>query len=146
MVAVPLGGPVSVAVVDSPDYVKRHHAPHHPSELAEHRCVRFRSSGSGSIYKWAFSLDGRIVDYEIGGNLTISDSLFSVEAALDGLDLAYTFEQLARPLLQAMKLKRVLTEFSPTRLEFYLYYPSRKQQHAKLNAFVEYALAYFGQR
>ena len=57
MVAVPLGGPVSVAIVGSPDYFKRHPAPRHPSDLVHHDCVRFRFSGSGAIYKW--ELHGR---------------------------------------------------------------------------------------
>jgi len=46
--------------------------------------VRFRFSGSGAIHKWELEADGRIVEYEIGGSLTISDSMFSVEAALEG--------------------------------------------------------------
>jgi DNA-binding transcriptional LysR family regulator len=142
MVAVPLGGPVAVAVVGSPDYFKRHAVPRHPSNLAHHNCVRFRFSGSGAIHKWELEVDGRIVEYEIGGQLTISDSLFSVEAALEGVGLAYTFEQLALPHIRAKKLKRVLRGFSPTFPGFYLYYPSRRQQPSKLKAFVEYALAH----
>lgn len=144
MVAVPLGGPVSVAIVGSPAYFKRHPAPRHPSELVDHRCVRFRFSGSGVIYKWELEVDGRLVEYEVGGSLTIGDSLFSAEAALEGLGLAYTFEQLALSDIRAKRLKRVLTEFSPTFPGFYLYYPSRRQQPAKLKAFVDYALAHFG--
>lgn len=57
----------------------------------------------------------------------------------------YTFEALALPYLQSKRLKRVLTEFSPTFPGFYLYYPSRKQQPAKLKAFVDYALTRFSQ-
>ena len=123
MVAVPLGGPVSVAVVGSPAYFKRHPALRHPSDLVHHNCVRFRFSGSGAIHKWELAIDDRIVDYEIGGNLTISDSLFSVEAALDD-GLAYTFEELALPHIRARTLKRVLSEFSPTFPGFYLYSPA----------------------
>ena len=67
------------------------------------------------------------VEYEVKGNLTISDTLFSVEAALEGIGLAYTFEQLALPHLRAKRLKRVLTSFSPTFPGFYLYYPSQAQ-------------------
>jgi DNA-binding transcriptional LysR family regulator len=146
MVAVPLGGPVSVAIVGSPDYFMRHPAPRRPADLVNHRCVRFRFSGSGAIHKWELEVDGRIVEYEIGGRLTISDSLFSVEAALEGVGLAYTFEQLALPHIQAKKLKRVLSGFSPTFPGFYLYYPSRRQQPPKLKAFVDYALAQFAKR
>ena len=110
MVAVPLAGPIGVAVVGSPDYFRRHPVPRHPSDLVRHNCVRFRFSGSGAIYKWEFDVDGRRVDYEPIGNLTISNSLFSVEAALDGIGLAYTFEQLALPHIQAKKLKRVFSD------------------------------------
>ena len=141
MIAVPLGDPVAVAVVGSPDYFKRHAAPKHPSELIDHNCVRFRFSGSGAIYKWEFDVDERLVEYELSGSLTISDSLFSIEAALDGIALAYTFEPLVISHIRAKKLKRVLTSFSPTFPGFYLYYPSRRQQPSKLKAFVDYVLA-----
>lgn len=146
MIAIPLAGPISVAIVGSPAYFKRHPAPRHPAELVDHNCVRYRFAGSGAIHKWELEVDGQLVEYEISGNLTISDSLFPTEAALEGIGLAYTFEQLSLPYIQAKKLKRVLSEFSPTFPGFYLYYPSRRQQPAKLKAFVEYALAYFAQR
>jgi DNA-binding transcriptional LysR family regulator len=83
MVAVPLGGPIAVAIVGSPGCFMRHSVPRHPSDLVQHNCVRFRFSGSGAIYKWELEVDGWDVEYELSGNLTISDSLFSVEAALE---------------------------------------------------------------
>jgi DNA-binding transcriptional LysR family regulator len=138
MIAVPLGGAVDVAIVGSPEYFSRHPVPKHPADLVDHNCVRFRFSGSGAIHKWEFTVDDRLVEYEIGGSLTISDSLFSMEAALDGIGLAYTFEQLSLPHIRAKRLKRVLTRFSPTFPGFYLYYPSRRQQPSKLKAFVDY--------
>ncbi len=140
MVAVPLGGPVAVAIVGSPDYFSRHPAPRHPSDLVHHNCVRFRFSGSGAIHKWELMVDERIVEYEIGGSLTISDSLFPVEAAVEGVGLAYTFEQLSLPHIRAKRLKRVLSRYSPTFPGFYLYYPSRRQQPSKLKAFVDHVL------
>lgn len=141
MVAIPLGGPVKVAIVGSPDYFKRHPAPRHPSDLVKHDCVRFRFSGSGAIYKWELMLDERLVEHEIGGSLTVSDSLYSVEAALDGMGLAYTFEPLVTTHLRNNALKRVLTAYSPTFPGFYLYHPSRRQQPSKLAALVAFALA-----
>ncbi len=66
-------------------------------------------------------MDDRIVEYEGAGNLTISDTVYSVEAALEGVGLADTFQQLALPHIKAKRLKRVLTAFSPTFPGFYLY-------------------------
>jgi DNA-binding transcriptional LysR family regulator len=62
-----------------------------------------------------------------------------VEAALEGVGLAYTFEQLALPYIRVKRLKRVLASFSPTFPGFYLYYPSRRDQPTKLKALIEYA-------
>ncbi len=143
MVAIPLGRPVSVAVVGSPAYFKKYPIPLRPSDLESHNCVRFRFSGSGVIYKWEFTMDGKTVEYEIGGNLTVSDSLFSIDAALEGIGLAYTFEQLSRPHIKSKKLIQVLADYSPTFPGFYLYYPSRRQQPTKFKAFVDYAFQHF---
>lgn len=145
MVAVPLGGPITVAIVGSPAYFRQYPVPLHPSDLVHHNCVRFRFSGSGAIHKWELQVDGHIAEYEIGGNLTISDSLFSTEAAVEGVGLAYTFEQLSQPYIRTRQLKRVLTDFSPTFPGFYLYYPSRRQQSSKLKALVDHALAHFSE-
>ncbi|HSV47071.1 MAG TPA: LysR family transcriptional regulator [Ramlibacter sp.] len=139
MVAVPLGGPVTVAVVASPEYLRRCPAPRHPDDLVRHNCIRLRFGGSGTIYKWEFQVDDRLVEYEVKGNLTISDTLFGMEAALEGVGLTYTFEELALPHIRAKRLKRVLTSFSPTFPGFYLYYPSRHDQPTKLKALIEYA-------
>ena len=139
MVAIPLGGPITAAVVASPDYLRRFPAPLHPDDLVHHNCVRFRFAGTGAIHKWEFQVNEKLVEYEARGSLTITDSLFSVEAALEGVGLAYTFEQLALPHIQAGRLERVLIPFSPTFPGFYLYYPSRHDQPTKLKAFIEYA-------
>jgi DNA-binding transcriptional LysR family regulator len=139
MIAVPLGGPITVAVVASPEYLGRVVAPRHPNDLVRHNCIRFRFAGTGAIHKWEFQVDERIVEFEVKGNLTISDTVFSVDAALEGVGLAYTFEQLARPHIKAKRLKRVLTPFSPTFPGFYLYYPTRRNQSTKLKALIAYA-------
>src|ERR1700712_963822 len=56
MVAVPLSGPVTMAVVASPEYLQRIAAPRHPNDLERHECIRFRFAGTGAIYKWEFEI------------------------------------------------------------------------------------------
>lgn len=139
MIAVPIGGPITIAVVASPEYLRRFPAPRHPSELARHNCVRFRFDGTGSIHKWEFQVDDKLVEYEVQGNFTSNDTVFSLDAALEGIGIAYTFEQLAAPHIRSKRLKRVLTAFSPTFPGFYLYYPSMRNQSTKLKALIQYA-------
>ena len=81
----------------------------------------------------------RLVEYEVKGNLTIRDTMFGLDAALEGIGLAYTFEQLALPHIKDGRLTPVLTSFTPTFPAFYLYYSSRRDQPTKLKALIEYA-------
>ncbi len=52
--------------------------------------------------------------------------------------MAYTFDQLAKQQVDAGRLKRVLTNFSPAFSGFQLYYPSRRNQSTKLKALFDY--------
>jgi len=63
--------------------------------------VRLRFGATGVIYKWEFKVDERLVEYEVKGNLIIRDTMFGLDAALEGIGLTYTFEQLARPYIKA---------------------------------------------
>jgi DNA-binding transcriptional LysR family regulator len=127
-----------MVVVASPEYLRRVPAPRHPNDLLHHNCIRFRFTGTGRIHKWEFQIDERLVEYEVKGNLTISDTTFGVDAAMEGIGLAYVFEALALPHIRAKRLKQVLTAFSPTFPGFYLYYPNREHQSTKLKALIDY--------
>jgi len=52
--------------------------------------MRFRLAATGTIYKWEFNVKDQLVEYEVKGSLTITDTLFSLDAALEGVGLAYT--------------------------------------------------------
>jgi DNA-binding transcriptional LysR family regulator len=138
MVAIPLTGPLKMGVFASPEYLSRMPAPRHPDQLARHNCIRFRFPATGRIHKWEFQVEARLIEYEVQGNLTTSDTTFNLDAALEGIGLAYMFEELATPHVRSKRLKRVLAPFSPTFPGFYLYYPNRQHQSTKLRALIDY--------
>jgi DNA-binding transcriptional LysR family regulator len=138
MVATPLTGPLKMGVFASPDYLQRVPAPRHPDDLARHNCIRFRFAATGRIHRWEFRVEERLIEYEVQGNLTTTDTTFNLDAALDGIGLAYMFEDLAIPHVRAKRLKRILASFSPTYPGFYLYYPNRQHQSTKLRALIDY--------
>jgi hypothetical protein len=78
-----------------------------------------------------------VVEYEVKGNLTVTDTQFSLDAARRGRRRAYVFEELALPHIRTKRLKRVLASYSPTSPGFYLYYPNRHDQPTKLRALIE---------
>jgi DNA-binding transcriptional LysR family regulator len=73
------------------------------------------------------------------GPLTLNDQDLMLQAALDGLGLAYVFEAQAAELIKQKKLVRVLADWCPAYPGFFLYYPSRRQLPAALRAFIDFA-------
>lgn len=138
MHAVPLGPRQRSAVVASPEYFERHAVPKTPQDLSALPCIRYRFL-SGVLYRWEFEQAGEEVMIEVDGPLTLSDQGLMVDAALDGVGLAYVFEGQVSALLSQGRLVRVLEDWCPPYPGFFLYYPSRRQLPATLRAFVDFA-------
>ena len=71
------------------------------------------------------------------GPLIANDVEVVLEAALQGIGIAYTSHESIEGWLQQGKLIRVLERFSPKFPGMYLYYPSRRQQPPALRAFID---------
>lgn len=141
MVALPFGPPMSVAVVGSPRYLRRRPAPRTVAELAAHDLVRYRFVSSGQIYKWDFVVDGQPLAYETHGNFICNDSMAMVDAALDGLGLAYSFDLVVQEHLDKGRLVRVLEEFSPRYPGFHIYFAGHRHIPPKLRRFIDFGQA-----
>ncbi|MGE3861186.1 MAG: LysR family transcriptional regulator [Burkholderiaceae bacterium] len=133
MVAVPLGPAQRFVVVASPAYLARRGRPADPRELP---CVRIRFP-SGACYRWAFARGEQRLDVEVDGPLTLGDMRLMVQAAEQGLGLAYVYAQYAQDAVAAGRLVTVLDDWRPPEAGFFLYYPSRRLLPNGLRAFVE---------
>ena len=61
-----------------------------------------------------------------------------VDAALEGLGLAYVFESMVRYRVAEKRLVRVLEKYCPKIPGYFLYYPSRENVAPKLKALVDF--------
>lgn len=136
MIAVGVGPPLRMAVVASPDYLAAHPAPQTPQEVTPHRCVNQRMLASGQTYDWEFEQDGRALDIKVTGPLTYNEPALMLEAALDGLGLAYILEDQADAYLAAGRLIRLLEDWPPPFPGYSLYYSSRRQMPPTLAALI----------
>ena len=127
MIAVSVSPELRMAVVASPDYLARQLAPETPVELTRHRCINYRMMASGSLYPWEFERDGRALDVKVDGPLTFNEPALMLEAAVDGLGVAYVLEDQASPLIADGRLVRLLADWTPAFPGYFLYYPSRHQ-------------------
>ena len=136
MVAMPVGPALRMAVVASSAYLSQHAAPRTPEALQSHRCINYRMETAGSIYSWEFEKDGRALKIGLSGPLTFNEPELMLQAAIDGLGVAYVLEHEAAPHIAAGRLIRMLKDWTPPFPGFFLYYPSRKQVSPVLTAFL----------
>jgi DNA-binding transcriptional LysR family regulator len=136
MVAVRVSPDVRPAIVGAPSYFADHVKPGTPHDLLRHRCINFRHRGEG-VYRWELDRGDQSVAVAVNGSLILDDLDLLIQAAIDGVGLAFMAEDRARPYLDAGVLERVLEDWSPPFPGFFLYYPSRRQQPAALTALIE---------
>jgi DNA-binding transcriptional LysR family regulator len=132
-------------VVGSPAYLAHRAAPKTPYELKQHDCIRNRLP-NGSIFGWQFEKSRKSFQLNVDGRLVVNDIGLSIRAVLDGLGLAYLLEDYIREHVMEGRLIALLEDWSPRLSGFYLYYSSRRQMGAPLQAFIHYLAAESKQR
>ncbi|WP_304350944.1 LysR family transcriptional regulator [Comamonas testosteroni] len=127
MIAVPIGPPMRLAVVGSPDYFEAHGKPKAPQDLMKHRCINQRMQSSGGLYVWDFERRGQQMNVRVDGQLIFNTTQPQVDAALAGLGITLLPEDELMPYLEDGRLVRVLEDWCPKFEGYHLYYPSRRQ-------------------
>ncbi|WP_025885025.1 LysR family transcriptional regulator [Asaia prunellae] len=143
MIAVPIGPPLRMAVVGSPEYFSSNPRPLRPQDLARHCCINLRMRSSGGIYAWELEKGRRALRVRVEGQVTFDSASMVRQAALDGFGLACVMEDQIRDHVEAGRLIRVLEDWCPPFPGYHLYYPSRRNASAAFRLVVE-ALRYRG--
>jgi DNA-binding transcriptional LysR family regulator len=127
MIAVPIGPPLRMAVVASPDYFSANGIPKTPADLTTHRCINQRMPTSGGLYVWDFEKRGRKVNVRVDGPLIFNTAPPQVDASLAGLGISLLPEDELMQHLVSGRLVRVLEDWCPKFAGYHLYYPSKRQ-------------------
>ncbi|MDR7009298.1 LysR substrate-binding domain-containing protein [Paraburkholderia strydomiana] len=135
MIALPCGQPRRQAVVASPRYLRGRSAPVHPFDLSVHRCIRRRVSGAG-LQQWVFERSDERLTIPVQGPLVLDNRNAVIEAAVDGVGLAYVNHELAAPYLASGRLVELLVEWVPALPRLSFFYPGRRHLPAGLVAFI----------
>jgi DNA-binding transcriptional LysR family regulator len=141
MIAVPVGPRVQRFVIAAaPSYLTIRGRPKHPKDLLDHACIRHRFA-SGRIAAWEFERDGELVRISADGPLVASSLEMELAAAIAGLGLICTFEEVLRQALDSGDLVPVMEDWWQSFSGPFLYYPSRTHMPAPLRAFVDFLKA-----
>ena len=139
MIAVRVTNDMHYLVVASPEYLALHGRPRTPADLQAHNCIRYRLPGGGFI-PWVFVVDGKTVEFDINGSVVvINDPELVISAALEGIGIAYLYEEYVASLVADGRLVSLLDKSAlPITDGFFLFYPSRRQNPAALRALIEF--------
>jgi DNA-binding transcriptional LysR family regulator len=136
MVAIRLTDDLRFIAVASPTYLAKYAPPVVPDDLHRHHCIRQRLP-SGKRYRWEFAKRGDEIAIDPPGHLTLDDNDLMVQAAADGLGIAYVPESYARLLLDSGHLVTVLEDWCPRIPGLMLYYPGHRHVPSALRAFID---------
>lgn len=136
MIAVPLSEDFRFLAVAAPAYLAKAGQPLTPEDLRQHQCIRQRLP-SGKLYRWEFERHGQEIAIDVSGAMTLNHTMLMIEAAADGLGIAYVPETAARPWLEAGRLTALLEDWSPAVGGLRLYYSSHRHVPASLRAFID---------
>jgi DNA-binding transcriptional LysR family regulator len=141
MIAVRVGPDMRMAVVGAPSYFAARKKPRTPHELTEHNCINLRLPTHGGVYVWEFEKNGRPLNVRVEGQLVFNGAGGLLNAAVNGLGLAFLMEGYAKEHIAKGRLVRVLSEWCPPFSGYHLYYPSRRQPSPAFSLLVD-ALRY----
>jgi DNA-binding transcriptional LysR family regulator len=137
MVAIKLGAELRQVAVASPAYLARKGTPRHPRDLTSHACIGWRWPGHETPYKWEFQESGKWFEVIVEGPVITNLKDFGLEAAVDGLGIAFAAEQMSAAHIAAGRLVPLLEPWSAPFAGYYLCYPSQRQMSSSLRAFID---------
>ena len=122
----------------APDYLGARTEPATPAELAGHECIReIRVHGSGIPSTWTLCSAGQRVEVEVRGRLALNGIGLIRRLAVGGAGIAILPEGFCREDVQAGRLVRVLSAWSPPPVPIYALTAARLMP-AKTRAFLDF--------
>lgn len=127
-------GPFRFAIVGSPGYFAQHPAPLTPGDLRHHACLRYRFPGNGQWQEWELSETPEDLPLALSSN-----NLESIlQAAVQGLGMAYVPEFIVRNYLASGELISVLDSFQNEGGKFSVVWPSSRHMLPKVRVFIDF--------
>lgn len=136
MVAVPLTGALRWIMVASPAYLARRGTPQVPKDLLEHACIRMYL-GDKTTYKWELGNGARQQRIDVPGHFSAADTETIVNAALQGVGIAYCLSDRVQQQLAEGRLVEVMPDWACMGEPLCMYYPSRRQSQPGLRQLMD---------
>lgn len=93
---------------------------------------------TGAVARWKFVDGQKGHELVVHGRVVTNDGSVLVDAAVEGIGLAYVFEDMVSGLVSEKRLVRVLDRYCPRIPGYFLYYPSRRNLAPKLKVLIDF--------
>ncbi len=134
--------PLRQVLCASPDYIDRYGMPVTPSELSERNCILF--SYSGDANEWTLEKGGKSEAVLVSGSYRVNNSEAILVALREGIGIGRLPTFVAGPDLREGNLVRILESYHIPDHTFYAVFPERQYLPAKVRAFLDFSINYFG--
>src|SRR5690606_18164648 len=121
----------------APAYLERYGEPKSIEELANHHAVHYFSSRTGRVIDWSFMVDGKPLDVQVKGKVSINDAEAYVQCGVKGFGLIQPPSYMVAPLLESGQLREILTEWKPHPLPISAVYLHNRHLSPKVRVFVD---------
>jgi DNA-binding transcriptional LysR family regulator len=130
--------------VATPQYLKRHGTPQHPSALARFDCLTL-SSDASQARGWAFTVDGELVHLKPGGPLDCSDGQVLHHWCLAGYGIAWRSTWEVESEVADGRLLALLEDFAAPPNGIYAVFPQRKHLPLRVRLWIDFLKHHYGQ-
>ena len=133
--------PIDRVVCASPDYLAKHGAPRHPTDLRDHNCLTYGYLSTGNQWK----LSGKDGDHWIQPSWTLCVNNAEVlrDAAVGSRGVALLPVFIADAALRGGELQAVLSDYRAPPLTLYAIYPPTRHLALKVRLFIDFLVERF---
>ncbi|MEH6630757.1 MAG: LysR family transcriptional regulator [Halopseudomonas aestusnigri] len=129
-------------VCASPDYLKAHGMPQHPSDLEQHNCILMRF-GAQVDQVWRFSVEGKERKHTVRGNRIANDGHLVRLWCRAGHGIALKTEWDIQDDLKSGVLVPILQDFAPTPTALQMVYPAGAIQPRRVRLVMDHLAKWF---
>ncbi len=135
-------GSLRTQVFASPAYIERHGEPLHPDDLQHHRTLVLRKSRSAhnSHFAWSLTDGNEVGEFTVNPQLVANDPAALNWALLQGEGLLLTGDVMAKALVEAGLVQRVLAGWTGPEVDFNAVFAGGRLVSPKVRAFVDFLI------
>jgi DNA-binding transcriptional LysR family regulator len=134
--------PLNSVLCASPEYLKINGHPRHLDDLLQHNCLPF--SYSNDLKEWTFIKENRSHNVDVTGNYQVNNSEALRDAVLQGLGIARLPTFVAGKDIKAGRMIQLFCDYEMPSQEINAVLIERQFMPAKVRAFLDFAIQYFG--